>query len=45
MARRLNGILLTAVIGNHGAEAAFGPLDRDVKRRVPEWSRPTSATM
>jgi trehalose 6-phosphate phosphatase len=37
---RLSGIPLAAVIGNHGAEAAFGPLDRDAERRVASWLEP-----
>jgi len=34
---RTAGIPLIAVIGNHGAEAGFGPLDRTLRGRVAEW--------
>ncbi len=37
IAGRVEGIPLIAVIGNHGAEAGFGPLDRELRGRVAEW--------
>jgi trehalose 6-phosphate phosphatase len=37
VAARLEGIPLVAVVGNHGAEAGFGPLDRELRTRVSEW--------
>lgn len=37
--RRLAGIPLAAVIGNHGAEAGRGPLDRTRRARVVSWKR------
>ncbi|HET6436595.1 MAG TPA: trehalose-phosphatase [Anaeromyxobacter sp.] len=37
IAARLEGVPLVAVIGNHGAEAGFGPLDRQLRNRVADW--------
>ena len=37
VAARLEGIPLIGVIGNHGAEAGFGPLDGTLRSRVAEW--------
>lgn len=37
VAARLEGVPLVAVVGNHGAEAGFGPLDRELRKRVTEW--------
>jgi trehalose 6-phosphate phosphatase len=34
---RVEGIPLIGVIGNHGAEAGFGPLDGSLRARVAEW--------
>jgi trehalose 6-phosphate phosphatase len=39
VAARLAAIPLFAVIGNHGAEAGYGPLDRDRRVRVETWVR------
>jgi trehalose 6-phosphate phosphatase len=38
--RRLPGIPFAGVIGNHGAEFAFGPHDRDADRVVASWLVP-----
>ncbi len=37
VASRVEGIPLIGVIGNHGAEAGFGPLDGTLRARVTEW--------
>lgn len=37
VAGRVEGIPLIGVIGNHGAEAGFGPLDGTLRSRVAEW--------
>jgi trehalose 6-phosphate phosphatase len=37
VAARVDGIPLVAIIGCHGAEAGFGPLDRALVRRVAGW--------
>ncbi|HET6438561.1 MAG TPA: trehalose-phosphatase [Anaeromyxobacter sp.] len=37
VAARLEGVPLIAVIGNHGAEAGFGPLDSDLREKVAKW--------
>ncbi len=37
VAARFEGIPLIGVIGNHGAEAGFGPLDRTLRLQVQEW--------
>ncbi|BDG02309.1 trehalose-phosphatase [Anaeromyxobacter oryzae] len=42
VASRLPRVPLVAVIGNHGAEAAFGPLDRGLERQVAAWHGPLS---
>lgn len=34
---RLEGIPLVAVVGNHGAEAGFGPVDRSPRAEVERW--------
>jgi trehalose 6-phosphate phosphatase len=38
VATRFEGIPLIGIIGNHGAEAGFGPLDRKLQAQVAEWS-------
>ncbi len=43
--RRLSGVPLAAVVGNHGAEAAFGPLDCEAERRVASWRQPLEAAL
>src|SRR6266540_5899729 len=37
VAARVSDVPLVAVIGCHGAEAGFGPLDRSLQRRVASW--------
>ena len=37
VAARLSGVPLVAVVGCHGAEAGFGPLDRSLLARVASW--------
>jgi len=37
VAARVDGVPLVAVVGNHGAEAGFGPLDRALQERVASW--------
>ena len=37
VAARVRGIPLVAVVGCHGAEAGFGPLDHTLARRVASW--------
>jgi trehalose 6-phosphate phosphatase len=37
VAARVRGVPLVAVVGCHGAEAGFGPLDRAVEARVAAW--------
>lgn len=34
---RLDTVPLVAMVGNHGAEAGHGPIDRSVRRAVEEW--------
>ncbi len=36
---RLRGLPLFAIVGNHGAEAGRGPLDRTQRERLVEWKR------
>lgn len=36
---RLRGFPLFAVVGNHGAEAGQGPLDRTRRERLEDWKR------
>lgn len=37
VAARLGGIPLVAIVGNHGAEAGFGPVDRSPRPEVEGW--------
>jgi trehalose 6-phosphate phosphatase len=37
VAARVSGIPLVAVVGNHGTEAGFGPLDNALRERVASW--------
>ncbi len=37
IAARVSDVPLVAVIGSHGAEAGFGPLDRSLAERVAAW--------
>lgn len=37
VAARLDGVPLAAVIGNHGAEPGFGPVDPALRARVRSW--------
>ncbi len=39
VAARVDGVPLLAVVGNHGAEAGFGPLDRSSRARILSWVR------
>jgi trehalose 6-phosphate phosphatase len=36
--RRLEGVPLVAIVGNHGAEAGRGPVDGTVRARVAGWA-------
>jgi trehalose 6-phosphate phosphatase len=36
---RLRGIPLFAIVGNHGAEAGRGPLDRTRREQIVDWKR------
>jgi trehalose 6-phosphate phosphatase len=40
VAARVAGVPLAAVVGNHGAEPGFGPLDERLARRVASWREP-----
>jgi trehalose 6-phosphate phosphatase len=40
---RLEGIPLVAVVGNHGAEAGFGPVERSLRAAVVAWKRAIEA--
>jgi trehalose 6-phosphate phosphatase len=44
-ARRLDGIPLAAVIGNHGAEPGLGPDDRHVRALVRGWREALGAAL
>jgi trehalose 6-phosphate phosphatase len=37
VASRVSDVTLAAVVGCHGAEPGFGPLDRSLERRVASW--------
>jgi trehalose 6-phosphate phosphatase len=37
LAQRLDGVPLVGLVGNHGAEAGFGPIDRTLRDRVLAW--------
>ncbi len=39
VARRVEGVPLVAIVGNHGAEPGFGPVDRALRREVEGWAR------
>lgn len=39
VAQRVEGVPLVAIVGNHGAEAGFGPVDRAIGREVEGWAR------
>jgi trehalose 6-phosphate phosphatase len=39
LAPRLEGVPLLAFVGNHGAEAGFGPVDRSPRPVVAAWAR------
>jgi trehalose 6-phosphate phosphatase len=43
VAGRLDGIPLVAVVGNHGAEAGHGPLDRSRRALVVSWREALAA--
>ncbi len=38
VAWRVEGVPLVAIVGNHGAEPGFGPVDRDLVREVRAWA-------
>ncbi len=38
LAARVEGVPLVAVVGNHGAEAGFGPVDRSERDTVAAWA-------
>ncbi len=38
VARRVEGAPLVAIVGNHGAEPGFGPVDRALRRDVVGWA-------
>jgi trehalose 6-phosphate phosphatase len=38
LAPRLEGIPLAALIGNHGAEAGYGPVDATARKAVASWA-------
>ena len=42
---RVADIPLTAVVGNHGAEAGFGPLDRELVAQVRTWADSQMASL
>lgn len=42
---RLAGIPLQAIVGNHGAEAGCGPVDRELRRQVGEWARTLASAL
>ncbi len=37
VAARVARVPLVAIVGSHGAEAGFGPIDLDMRRRVAAW--------
>lgn len=45
VACRLPPAPFVAVVGSHGAEAAFGPLDRGLQRQVAAWREPVSSAL
>jgi trehalose 6-phosphate phosphatase len=45
LAPRLEGIPLLAFVGNHGAEAGFGPVDRGPRPAVEAWSERLAAAL
>lgn len=45
LAPRLEGIPLLAFVGNHGAEAGFGPVDRSPRPVVAAWSEHLAAVL
>ncbi|HET8538303.1 MAG TPA: trehalose-phosphatase [Anaeromyxobacter sp.] len=45
VASRLEGVPLLAVVGNHGAEAGFGPVDRSPRREVVAWAEALRAEL
>jgi trehalose 6-phosphate phosphatase len=42
---RLADVPLVAIIGNHGAEPGFGPVDRRLETRVADWRRALAARL
>jgi len=45
LARRVEGVPLLAVVGNHGAEPGFGPVDRSPHVVVTAWGRSLRAAL
>ena len=45
LVRRLDGIPLAAIVGNHGAEAGHGPVDESVRKRVIAWRESARAAL
>lgn len=45
LAPRLESVPLVALVGNHGAEAGYGPVDRSVRELVARWARESSALL
>jgi trehalose 6-phosphate phosphatase len=45
VAARVSRIPLIAVIGNHGAEAGFGPVDRSGREEIVAWKRRLKAEL
>jgi trehalose 6-phosphate phosphatase len=45
VARRVESIPLISIIGNHGAEPGFGPLDRRLRETVNGWVRKAMAAL
>ncbi len=45
VAARVEGIPLVAIVGTHGAEPGFGPVDRALPERVARWRRALSAAL
>jgi trehalose 6-phosphate phosphatase len=42
---RLDGVPLVSIVGNHGAEAAHGPVDRSVRALVAGWADVARASL
>jgi trehalose 6-phosphate phosphatase len=42
---RVDGVPLVAVVGNHGAEAGYGPVDRSVRSQITRWKSRAEALL